>query len=58
MSEPKDQEDREVLDGVHPDRRSFLLKAAGMGFAAPVIASFAMTGMLAGPAYAGGNLST
>lgn len=55
MSELQGQE---VVEGLDPDRRSFLLKAAGMGFAAPVIASFAMTGMLAGPAYAGGNLST
>ncbi len=46
-----------VIEEAAPDRRSFLRKAVGLGFSAPVIASFAMTGMLAGPAYAGGNLS-
>ncbi len=46
-----------VLSEVSSDRRDFLRKAAGMGFAVPVVASFSMSGLMAGPAYASGNLS-
>ncbi len=46
-----------VLSEVSPDRREFMRKAAGMGFAVPVVASFSMSGLMAGPAYASGNLS-
>ena len=56
MSESESKDDA-VVESAVPDRRSFLRKAAGLGFTVPVIASFAMTGMMAGPAYAGGNLS-
>ena len=52
-----ENESREVIEQVDPQRRSFLRRAAGMGFAIPVVASFTMSGMLAGPAYAYGNLS-
>ncbi len=46
-----------VLSEVSSDRRDFLRKAAGMGFTVPVVASFSMSGLMAGPAYASGNLS-
>ena len=52
-----DQESPEVIEKADPERRRFLRRAAGMGFVIPVVASFSMSGMLAGPAYAYGNLS-
>lgn len=51
------EQGHEIIESVDPNRRSFLQRAAGMGFVVPVIASFAMAGMMAGPAYASGNLS-
>lgn len=53
-----EQQSREIVEQAEPGRRSFLRRAAGMGFVIPVVASFSMSGMLAGPAYAYGNLST
>jgi len=47
----------DLVETVDPERRSFLRKAAGMGFVIPVVATFSMSGMMAGPAYAYGNLS-
>ena len=57
MSDHTEKKSEEVIETAGSDRRSFLRRAAGMGFAVPVVASFSMSGMLAGPAYAAGNLS-
>jgi len=48
---------QEIEETVSPERREFLKRASKMGFAVPAIASFAMSGMMAGPAYAAGNMS-
>jgi hypothetical protein len=48
-----------ALEGVEPDRRAFLKKLAVGAFAAPVVASFSMTGIkaaYAAPAQASGGV--
>jgi hypothetical protein len=52
-----EQQRRDPIEDADQSRRSFLGRVAKMGFAAPVVASFSMSGMMAGPAYAYGNLS-
>lgn len=39
------------------ERRAFLRKAVGIGFAVPAVATFSMSGLMARPASAASNLS-
>jgi hypothetical protein len=51
----QDSKLREALEGVDPAKRTTLTKLALAGFAAPVVASFAMQGISIQPAQAGSS---
>jgi hypothetical protein len=51
----QDSKLREALEGVDPAKRTTLTKLAIAGFAAPVVASFAMQGISIQPAQAGSS---
>ena len=52
MSDQNSTPEQNENESAVTERRSFLKRAAGMGFVAPVVATFTMSGMMAGPAYA------
>ncbi len=53
----EDQEQKKVLDEVSPERREFVSKSIKAGFVAPLIGSFTLSGLMATPAAAQGNMS-
>jgi hypothetical protein len=44
-----DLENDKAIDAVSPSRRSFVRKAIGAGFMAPVVGTFTMSGLMMSP---------
>ena len=53
----KDQNKDNPMSKMPEARRDFLRKALGVGFIAPTVATFSMTGLMARPASAQSNMS-
>jgi hypothetical protein len=52
-----DSKTDEVIDQVSPSRRSFVRKAVGAGFVAPIVGTFTMSGLMMSPQVANAGLS-
>jgi hypothetical protein len=53
----KDQKKDNPISKMPEERRDFLRKALSVGFIAPTVATFSMTGLMARPASAQSNMS-